>query len=321
MGSEQHEVQLYGIAVLVVIGVLWNTFNLITTMFQQWKAGGVQTVGLIISTISLGNVFLHLSTFGIVVTMWRGVLCWDDLPMFFCAMLYVWMSSSYLSFWSIAWLSVLYCVKVVNFTSELFAKIKTNISPIINVALAVTFLNSCVMFSPFFSLNYRNESYVTPVTKNTTCVIKTPLFPTWINMNLYVLVFICYLSLLPVMVMVPSSIRLVVHLCKHTLEMRKNKTDVQSADSYLLVCKLTVALVGVYITTLTIISLFYLSKLYGSDVSINSLLLGYSFYCIASGVLLTISNKNLREKLWALFCGTKASNASSKSLSGETGAA
>ncbi|XP_029572051.1 taste receptor type 2 member 40-like [Salmo trutta] len=321
MGFGQHEVQLYGIAVLVIIGVLWNTFNLITTVFQQWKAGGVQTVGLIISTISLGNVFLHLSTFGIVVTTWRGVLCWDDLPMFFCAMLYVWLSSSCLSFWSIAWLSVLYCVKVVNFTSELFAKIKTNISPIINVALAVTFLNSCVMFSPFFSLNYRNESYVTPVTKNTTCVIKTPLFPTWINVNLYVLVFICYLAPLPVMVMVPSSIRLVVHLCKHTLEMRKNKTDVQSADSYLLVCKLTVALVGVYITTLTTISLFYLSKLYGSDISINSLLLGYSFYCIASGVLLTISNKNLREKLLALFYSTKASNASSKSLSGETGAA
>ncbi|XP_046904240.1 taste receptor type 2 member 40-like [Hypomesus transpacificus] len=313
--------KFYGMAILLFFGVLWNIFNLVATVVQHGNSRGLQTASLAILFISLSNVLLFLSTFGIIVMMLMGVLCWQELPMFFCVVLYVWLASSSVSFWSIAWLSVFYCMKVVSFSSALLGTIKNNISTVINATLVLTVVSSCVMFAPVLSLTYRNETSITSLAENVTCVIRKPLFPSWMNMNLYVLVFVCYLALFPVMVMLPTSLRMVVHLCKHTMSMRKNQNEFQSADSYLLVCRLTVALVGVYIVTLSFICLFFLYSLFVSQLSADYLFMGYSFYCSATAVLLTISNKSLREKLCLLFCCEKPLVRSRDEKSRETGAA
>ncbi|KAM6965375.1 uncharacterized protein FYW47_007717 [Aplochiton taeniatus] len=305
--------RLYGSAFLVAVGVLWNAFNLIATLVHLWNSE-IQTVGLILSLISLANVFLQFTTFAIVAYASVHVACAPVLPLLFRIVVYLWLSSSSVSFWSIAWLSVLYCVKVVNFSSVLFSKLKANISTILNGFLVMTVLNSCVMFTPLFILRFKNNTLALPATDNVTCDYKNIMFPDWFNQDLYVLTFISYLAPLPLMFMLSTSLRLVVHLCKHTLSMRKNQNEFQSAASYLLLCKLTVALVGVYLTTLLTISLYYLTALYGKVQTPNWLFFGYSFYCIASAVLLTISNKYLRDKLWALFCSEKESTGSAKSV-------
>lgn len=307
------DLQLCGTALLLVLGVLANVFNLGVLLVQQWRSGGVKTVAVIICFISLGNVLLQSSTFVLVASLWAGVLCWSDLPFFFCVVLFVWLSSSSVSFWSVAWLSVLYCMRVLSFSSVLLRALKENISTILNVTLLVTLLTSCMMFTPFFYLQFQSKPLVPNMTEKAACAIRKPLFPAWVDVNVYVIIFICYLTLMPLTIMLPTSLRLVVYLCKHTLSMRKKQRGSHTAESYLLVCRLTVALVWVYLTTLLTISLYYFHAIFASGLSADMLFLGLSFYCVASATLLTCSNKNLREKLRVLLCRGKNPNTQARS--------
>ncbi|XP_023149026.2 taste receptor type 2 member 40 [Amphiprion ocellaris] len=299
------EVKLCATFVLLVLGALANVFNLAATLAQQPGGGG--TVAVVICFISLGSVLLQISTFVLVASVWVGVLCWPDLPFFFCLVLFVWLSSSSVSFWSVAGLSVLYCVKVVSFSSVVFRALQRNSSVVLNVALTVTLLISCVVFAPFFYLHFQKETLPNS-TEGTSCVIRKPLFPAWVDVHVYVVVFISYLVLVPLAIMLLTSLRLVVFLCRHTSSMQKKKQQhggSNAAESYLLVCRLTVALVWVYFTTLLHISLYYFHAIFASGLSADMLFLSLSFYCVASAMLLTCSNKNLREKLSLLLCKRK----------------
>ncbi|GAA6223743.1 taste receptor type 2 member 40-like [Lates japonicus] len=314
------DLKLCGTALLLVLGVLANVFNLVVMLVRQWRSGVVKTVAVIICFISLGNVLLQISTFVLVASVWAGVLCWPDLPFFFCVVLFVWLSSSSVSFWSVAWLSVLYCMRVLSFSSALFRALKENISAILNVTLVVTLLTSCVIFTPFFYLHFQSK---TLAPKNTTekaaCMIRKPLFPAWIDVNAYVIIFICYLALLPLTIMLPTSLRLVVFLCKHTSSMQRKQSGSHAVESYLLVCRLTVALVWVYLTTLLTISLYYFHAIFASGLSADMLFLGLSFYCAASAILLTCSNKNLRERLRVLLCRGRNTNTLVRSAEEKSG--
>ncbi|KAM8759984.1 uncharacterized protein AB9X84_008214 isoform 1-T4 [Acanthopagrus schlegelii] len=298
------DVKLCGTALLLVPGVIANVFNLGVMLRQQWRSGGVKTVAVIICFISLGNILLQISTFVLAASVWAGVLCWPDLPFFFCVVLFMWLSSSSVSFWSVAWLSVFYCMRVLSFSSVLFRTLKENIATILNVTMVVTLLTSCVMFTPFFNLHFQSKT-LQNMTEKLACVIRKPLLPNWVDINVYVIIFISYLTLMPLMIMLPTSLRLVIYLCKHSLAMQSSS---HTADSYLLVCRLTVALVWVYLTTLLTISLYYFHAIFASGLSADMLILGLSFYCVASAILLTCSNKNLREKLGVLFFRGKATN-------------
>ncbi|XP_042344872.1 taste receptor type 2 member 40-like [Plectropomus leopardus] len=311
------DLKLCGTALLLVLGVLANFFNLGVMLVQQRSSGGVDTVAVIICFISLSNVLLQTSTFILVASVWVGVLCWPDLPFFFCVVLFVWLSSSSVSFWSVAWLSVLYCIKILSFSSGLFRALRENISTILNVTLVMTLLTSCVMFAPFFFLHFGSKTFDQNMTD--TCIRK-PLFPAWVDVNVYVITFICYLTLMPSMIMLPTSLRLVVYLCKHTWSMQKKQSGSHAAKSYLFVCKLTVALVWVYLTTLLTISLYYFHAIFASGLSADSLFLGLSFYCVASAVLLTCSNKNLREKLGELISRGKNTNTPARTAEEKSGA-
>ncbi|KAL7390859.1 hypothetical protein ABVT39_000522 [Epinephelus coioides] len=94
---------------LLVLRVLANIFNFGVMLVQQCWSGGVKTVAIIVCFISLSNILLQISTFVLVASVWVGVLCWPDLPFFCCVVLFVWLSSSSVSFWSVAWLSVFLC--------------------------------------------------------------------------------------------------------------------------------------------------------------------------------------------------------------------
>ncbi|XP_073321754.1 taste receptor, type 2, member 200, tandem duplicate 1 [Pagrus major] len=298
------DLKLCGTTLLLVLGVLANVFNFGVMLRHQWRSGGVKTVAVIICFISLGNILLQICTFVLVASVWAGVLCRPDLPFFFCVVLFMWLSSSSISFWSVAWLSVFYCMRVLSFSSVLFRTLKENITTILNITMVVTLLTSCVMFTPFLYLHFQSKT-LPNMTEKAACVIRKPLLPNWVDINVYVIVFISYLTLMPLMIMLPTSLRLVVYLCKHTLAMQSRS---HTADSYLLVCRLTVALVWVYLTTLLTISLYYFHAIFASGLSADMLFLGLSFYCVASAILLTCSNKNLREMLRVLLFPGKTTN-------------
>uniref|UniRef100_A0A3Q3WNM0 Taste receptor type 2 n=1 Tax=Mola mola TaxID=94237 RepID=A0A3Q3WNM0_MOLML len=275
----------------LVLGVLANVFILVIMLRQQWRSGGVKTVAIIICFISLGNILLQISTFARVASLWARVLCLPDLPLFFCILLFVWLSSSSVSFWSVAWLSVLYGMKVLMFSTALFRAPRENISSVLNITLNMTLLTSCVMFTPFLYLQFQKKNR----NDGKDCITK-PVFPIWVDFKIHVNIFICYLTLTPLMIILPMSLRLVIYLCRHILSMKKQSRS-KTTKSYLLVCRLTVALVWVNLMTLPTISIDYFHAICASGLSADIVFLGFC------------SNKKLRDKLGLLLCRGKRGNA------------
>lgn len=295
---ESDDLKLCGIALFLVLGVLANLFNLGAMLWQQQG----RNVAVIICFISLGNILLQTSTCVLVASIRAGVLCRPHLPFFFSGVLYVWFISSSVSIWSVAWLNVFYCVKVCRFPWSICRALEENISSILNMTMVIMFLTSCVMFTPFFGLHFQDKHV--NATEMGACVIRKPLLPAWVDINTYVITFICFLTLMPSTIMLPTSLSLVVYLCRRTAKTQRSS----SAESYLLVCRLTVALVWVYLTTLLIISLYYFHALFASGLSADVLFLGLSFYCVACAALLSCSNKHLRGKLRVFLCRGKRAN-------------
>ncbi|XP_072547001.1 uncharacterized protein [Salminus brasiliensis] len=307
--------QLVAVGVLVCIGVVWNTFNLIVTIQQQLRTKGIQTISLIIFSFSISNITLVLSCFFIVmcVCLNPSFLC-TRLQSHFLMLLYMWLSSSCVSFWSIALLSVFHCVKVVSFSScECLCTLKRNISFITNTALLLICIGSFLLFLPFLTLHSpgsepgtRSTTHGTNNTLNTTnatCLL--PIFTPLINTQLYSMSFLSFLCPFPLMIMLPTSIRMVIYLCQHTVTLNKNQIQVQSLDSYMFVCKLNISLVGVYLITLAIVAFFFILKMMASNVSYLIIIFGFSFYCIMTAALSTASTKKLRETFCRLFCCSK----------------
>ncbi|XP_036412731.1 taste receptor type 2 member 40-like [Colossoma macropomum] len=306
------------VSVMVCIGVVWNSFNLFMTIQKQLKTKSVQTMSLIIISISINNNTLVLSCFFMVVFISLNPLfiCTTVVQPQYLTLLFLWMSSSCMSFWSIAWLSVFYCVKVVNFSAECLRALKRNISIITNTALLLSCVGSFVLFFPFFTLHIPeaepgaitgtlgiNNTLNTSNASYLTC--SAPMFSPLINSDAYTVSFMSFLCPLPLAIMLPTSIRMVIHLCQHMLTLRKNQTQVQSLDSYLSVCKLNVSLAGVYLTTLIIVALFFVLRLIGVNVSYLLIIFGFSFYCIMTAALLTASKTHLRRKFWSMCCCRK----------------
>ncbi|KAJ8388731.1 hypothetical protein AAFF_G00129640 [Aldrovandia affinis] len=230
--------------VLAVIAILWNVFNLAVTILHQWKTGGYQPIGLIISCISVGNVLLQLSMFTVLLFVWADMLFSAKCLPVLRVIIFIWIQSNCVSFWSIAWLSVYYCVKIIRASNTLLCKLKRNISSFINMALLLTVLCSFIACLPLLSLQLSPVNGTAPnETQNTTGTsLKIVLLP-WIDETLYIQVLMGFLCPVPVLIMLPTSLRLVAHLCHHTLVMKKNNNQFQGTDSYLLVCKLTVSMV------------------------------------------------------------------------------
>ncbi|XP_026125823.1 taste receptor type 2 member 40-like [Carassius auratus] len=307
---------------LLIVGVSGNIFNLIFTIQQQVKTRSVQTVNLILNVISINNIILVLATFVLVVSIFQDPLIWciRPYPLSIRTEIYLMMSCSFISFWAIAWLSLFYCIKVVNFSSECFRALKRNISSVINAAVLLSCVFSSLLFFPMFSLDAADsmeQNYNVNDIGNLTCPL--PSFTIQMNANAYAAAILCLLCPIPLTIMLPTSLRMVIHLCAHTLALKKNQTQVQGSDSYLLVCKITVSLVGVYMSTLCIVALFIIIRLIGLSITYHILASAFSFYSGMTSLLLTASNRYLKEKLWSLFCFWKAEEQGSKSQTVVTG--
>ncbi|XP_073674657.1 taste receptor, type 2, member 200, tandem duplicate 1 [Garra rufa] len=307
---------------LVIVGVSGNIFNFIFTIQQQVKTRTIQTVGLILNVISISNIILVLATFALVVSVFQNAQIWcvRPYPLALRIEIYLMMTCSFTSFWAIAWLSLFYCIKVVNFSSECFRALKSNISSLINAAVLLSCMLSCLLFFPMFSLDIvdsleKNDN-VSSIT-NLTC--PQPSFTLKMNEYAYAAAILCLLCPIPLMIMLPTSVRMVAHLCAHTMALKKNQTQVQGSDSYVLVCKITISLVGVYLSTLCIVGLFFIIRLIGEFITYHALASAFSFYSGMTSLLLTASNRYLKEKLWSLLCCRKAEEQVGKSHTVVTG--
>ncbi|XP_041078983.1 taste receptor type 2 member 40-like [Polyodon spathula] len=294
---------------LLVFGVLWNLFNLAITIHLQRKSRSYQTLEFIISCTTLSNLLLDLSTICTVYFYEFKIFCTTEMGRVIPVVFFILFSASASSFWSIAWLCVFYCVKIISLPTALFIKLKRNIALVVNWALILTVFFCFVLFCPFLSLipimpanATANNTYNINNTLGMPCTSPRFDFPETFASELYFVIFVLFLCPIPLIIMVTTSSQLVVHLCKHTQQMKRNQNEFQSRNSYLLICKMIISLVVVYLFTIMLAFIYLLTQAKDEKMSNDFLVLDMAFYCAATGVLLTATNKNLKKKLASLFC-------------------
>ncbi|KAK1160201.1 taste receptor type 2 member 40-like [Acipenser oxyrinchus oxyrinchus] len=218
-------------------------------------------------------------------------------------------SASASSFWSIAWLCVFYCVKIISLPAALFIKLKRNISLVVNGALTLSVFFCFVLFCPFLYLipimpanATANNTYNINNTLGMPCTKPFFDFPEKFARDLYFFIFVLFLCPIPLIIMVTTSSQLVVHIYKHTQQMKRNQNEFQSRNSYLLICKMIISLVVVYLFTITLAFVYLMTQAKDEKMSTEFLFLDMAFYCAATGVLLTATNKNLKEKVMSVSC-------------------
>lgn len=317
LGAENSKLALMSLPLWA--GVQLNIYNLLLTLLHLWQNRRALAVNAIICSISSSNVLLSLSCF-LLIYLVNGkaiITSSGQTNPLYCIGLFLWLSSCGVSFWSIAWLNVFYCVKVVSLSMECLRTLKRNISSVTCAALILTNVGSFLLFSPFLSLRMvplqLNPTYGTngSIVRNASHTLLLEFAP-WIDSTFYVATFICLLCPLPLMVMLPTALRLVVHLCQHTLSLRRNQTQCQGSASYLQVCKLTVSLVGVYLTSLFIVSIYLISRLDETDLGYEMAMLACTFYSVSTAALLTASSRHLKDRLHCRSCWRDSDPANSR---------
>ncbi|CAL8247914.1 unnamed protein product [Merluccius merluccius] len=320
----------------LLLGAAWNSFNLLATLGQQRV---LQPASLIVCLISSSNTMLDVTTLAMQVVLWELVLHQERLPLYFQVLTMVWLGASAVSFWSVAWLSTLYCVTVVRSSSPLLLAAKRNAEVVVHTGLALVLVFSSLMFLPFLCIQYRHnlcsthtslnpitlnatkasqnlsplnspqnftENFTQNLTENVTCISSMIQFPVQLNSAVYLVFLICYLILLPLCTMLLTSLHLVIYLYNHVLSVRANHGEFGGSESYLLVCGVTVALVSVFVTTLLMIFFYYIQAIFSSRISADFLFYTFSYYCTASAALLSASNRSLRERMRTLLCRPNA---------------
>ncbi|MGH0151450.1 UNVERIFIED_CONTAM: hypothetical protein FKN15_024100 [Acipenser sinensis] len=295
--------------VLLVFGVLWNLFNLVMTVHLQRKSKSYQTLEFIISCISLSNMILDLSMICFLYLYEFKIYCTTDMGRVMPVVFFILYSTSASSFWSIAWLCIFYCVKIISLPAALFIKLKRNISLVVNGAIILSVFFCFFLFCPFLYLipimpanATANDTYNINNTLGTPCTKPAFDFPETFARDLYFFIFVLFLCPIPLIIMVTTSSQLVVHLYKHTQQMKRNQNEFQSRSSYLLICKMIISLLVVYLFTITLAFVYLLTHGKKEQMSTEFLVLDMAFYCAATGVLLTATNKNLKEKLMSVSC-------------------
>ncbi|MBN3322498.1 TR129 protein, partial [Atractosteus spatula] len=307
---QPHAPLLLCCGLLVLLGIAWNIWNLGVVSHQLCKSKTYQTVDLIILCISSSNILLDISAFGYLFTIEFDLHCMKELHTVVRTILYVFFSTTCLSFWSITWLCVFYCVKIVNIPMAFFIIVKRNISSVINAALILSVLGCLIMYAPFFF--FELPSHAENTTANGTLNIDCPdlkvNFSSPIDTDAYLYIFLCFLCPIPLAIMLTTSIQLVSHLWKHTRSMKKNENKFQSRDSYLLIVRMILSLVFVYLLTICIAFICFLIQKQSSQLANQILIPNMSFFCMATGILLTTTNKNLKEKFTTVCCCKKPQN-------------
>ncbi|NXU49066.1 T2R40 protein, partial [Turnix velox] len=184
----------------------------------------------ILSSYDMIVIFLSLSRF--ILQSWMIV---DLFLSRFCETFYyaenvfaffkaLHMFLNYISFWSAAWLSVFYCIKVANFTQSTFIWLKKRISSLVPWMLITSSLFSLSTSLPFIWDVYKvHNNFTAHLTMTNSSEGRVTLQTSF---GLFLL--LCNAGIaLPLIVFVVSSILLIRSLSIHTRQMKSGATSFQ----------------------------------------------------------------------------------------------
>uniref|UniRef100_A0A670K5P5 Taste receptor type 2 n=1 Tax=Podarcis muralis TaxID=64176 RepID=A0A670K5P5_PODMU len=156
--------ELFGFVLLVIetlIGMVGNGFIAIVNCIDWFRSRKVSPADMILSCLSLFR-FAFLAT--VIQTAIINLFFVDPFLMLKIKIAYdsSWVFLNTANLWFASWLSVLYCVKIVNFSHPLFLQMKRRFPGLVPWMLLGTVVFSAISINTSSSCKFLNLLYVVP---------------------------------------------------------------------------------------------------------------------------------------------------------------
>nr|XP_014339362.1 PREDICTED: taste receptor type 2 member 40-like [Latimeria chalumnae] len=291
--------QLAAILFVIVIGILGNLFIVIINFQEFQRTGTLHPSERIVSCIAVSNILAV-----IVLAIWFIIFLLDVCtylgPHIYKVTDFLIVFITKAGYWFTAWLCFFYCMKIVKINWRIFVKLKQGISSLVSFLLFATVVCS-------FGVTYPVIYIIR--TLNTTSIVGEckDYYIIGHEFMMGYTVFLSFIaSLLPLALMLLSSLGIVFFLLKHS----KNMTKTSSASSGprtegpTAVVKMLISLIVLYIVTVISVPVTNLMIVATTNES-DMVVIIASFSCIfsaGSSVILIVGQVKLRQAFLKIFC-------------------
>ncbi|XP_064416349.1 taste receptor type 2 member 40-like [Latimeria chalumnae] len=289
--------QLAAILFVIVFGIIGNLFIAIINFQEFWRTGTLQPSERIVSCISVSNILVV-----IVLAVWF-VIYLLDVCTYLGAHVYkvtdlliIFISKA--SYWFTAWLCFFYCMKIIKVKWRFFKTLKQRISSLVSFLLIATVLCSfAVAYPVIYTIRSLN-------TTNTIGECKDYYITQHELMMGYAIFLSLVASLLPLALMLLSSLGIVVFLFKHSKNMTKSSNTSSSPrnEGPITVAKMLISLIVLYVVT--VICVLVTNHVF-TIVASDMVVIIASSSCVfsaGSSVILIVGTVKLRQAFLKLFC-------------------
>uniref|UniRef100_A0A8C8RYT6 Taste receptor type 2 n=1 Tax=Pelusios castaneus TaxID=367368 RepID=A0A8C8RYT6_9SAUR len=193
------------------------------------------------------------------------------------------------SLWFAAWLSVLYCAKIANFTQPLFLWLKRKISSLLPKLMVGSSLFSLVNSVPFLWNTYNVYSNNSVANTTEQRILK--------DSNFFPLLFLCSIGLcLPLIVFVASTVMLIISLWRHTRKMQNNEPGFMdpSMEAHLGAIKSIFSFLILYIFYFVALSIL-LSNILANNIGDIICRVMMAAYPMGHSIILILGNPKLKQ--------------------------
>ncbi|XP_010199024.2 taste receptor type 2 member 40-like [Colius striatus] len=203
------------VAIEVVVGFIGNGFITAVNINNWIKSKKISSADMILLFLSISRFILQVT-----ILMYIHSLYFADV--YKLASVYkvfgaVWMFVNHASLWFSTWLSVLYCVKIINVTQQLWLQIKIRIAGMVPWLLLGSLVISSVTSLPLLWIT--PSAYLCSSTGN--CRENSTAYVTdWDSSQLYLLLLYSVGCFFPLVLSVVTSALLITSLWRHTRKMK-----------------------------------------------------------------------------------------------------
>uniref|UniRef100_H2ZSI0 Taste receptor type 2 n=1 Tax=Latimeria chalumnae TaxID=7897 RepID=H2ZSI0_LATCH len=289
MGTTESIVEVTVRLVIIFFGIIGNLFIMGVYLLKYRRSKALQPTELIVTILAFFNVLIPIN---LVLPMIRGYfLCnyFGEASYKLVDVIVIFVSKA--SYWFLAWLCFFYCVQIIKVNWKLFLDLKRKISSVVKVLVFFTLLFCILMSIPVISIIQiqRNSSQVLGHCKN--------FYMKGNNVFIYGVVLTALTSLLPLVIMVVSSLSIVIFLCKHSRNMTRNVSTGGSSHSnaHTAVAIMLICLIILFIVCTFTVIFANLQVSSGEFNILAAISITSSLYSAGSAVILVIGTVKLRK--------------------------
>nr|XP_006013570.1 PREDICTED: taste receptor type 2 member 1-like [Latimeria chalumnae] len=292
--------QMLAEVITVLIALAGNLFIVYVYFLEFRKTKALQPNELLVTVLALFNILVQFS-----LVLWF-MLYLFNLCTYFGGVIYkvtdfniIFFSKS--SYWFTAWLCFFYCMKIIKVKRMFFIRLKQRMSLLVKILILCTMmLNFSLAYPVVFLIKLKANS-------TSISILCKDYYITGDTTHIYGASLSFLTSLSPLAVMLVSSMGIVIFLCLHSRNMKRNAIAGNSShgNTHTAVAVMIICLILLYmLCTITVLSANLQVALAQFDTLV-AITFTSSLYSAGSSLILITGTVKLRQSCVTLFCSCR----------------